>query len=271
MSQDQREIYSSDLAEQFRQLRNFLDGAEYNERNLIAGNRGTAVGELNGNFANYSTAADAKVIRSIDGSSITLRANDLIIGTGAAVAAGTSGGAIDGFQAFARIVYASDTTAAGASDGQATADFAAISSITNQTSGLDANNLVERQFIGARIAQAALADLTTASARATDAFFSADSATAGTASVFNSAFAFFEREVALALGSLGADNRSVDFQIDFNTAIQDAVEEGLGSLVDADLARESARLQALQTKQQLSIQTLSIANQNPTILLSLFQ
>jgi flagellin len=46
---------------------------------------------------------------------------------------------------------------------------------------------------------------------------------------------------------------------------------GLGSIVDADLAKESARLQALQVQQQLSIQTLSIANQRPTVLLSLFR
>ena len=53
-------------------------------------------------------------------------------------------------------------------------------------------------------------------------------------------------------------------------AINDALEEGVGALVDADLAKESARLQALQVKQQLSVQTLSIANSSPQILLGLF-
>ena len=47
--------------------------------------------------------------------------------------------------------------------------------------------------------------------------------------------------------------------------------EGLGSIVDADLAEESAKLQALQVKQQLGVQALSIANSSPQILLSLFR
>jgi flagellin len=49
------------------------------------------------------------------------------------------------------------------------------------------------------------------------------------------------------------------------------VKEGLGALVDADLAEESARLTALQTRQQLATQSLSIANQQSQSLLSLFR
>jgi flagellin len=74
-----------------------------------------------------------------------------------------------------------------------------------------------------------------------------------------------------ALGQLGADGRSVEFQDDFLGSILDATEEGLGSIVDADLAKESAKLQALQVKQQLAMQSLSIANASPQILLGLFQ
>ena len=76
--------------------------------------------------------------------------------------------------------------------------------------------------------------------------------------------------VNTALGQLGADNRKLDNQDTFLSSIQDALEEGLGAMVDADLAKESARLQALQVKQQLSVQTLSIANSSPQILLGLF-
>jgi flagellin len=81
---------------------------------------------------------------------------------------------------------------------------------------------------------------------------------------------FFDA-LGTALGELGADNRAVEFQLTFNQSIADAVSEGLGSLVDADLAKESAKLQALQTKQQLSVQTLSIANAAPQTLLGLFR
>ncbi len=51
----------------------------------------------------------------------------------------------------------------------------------------------------------------------------------------------------------------------------DSLEVGVGNLVDADMARESARLQALQVQQQLGAQALSIANQAPQIILSLFK
>jgi flagellin len=77
--------------------------------------------------------------------------------------------------------------------------------------------------------------------------------------------------IATVLGNLGADTRTIVFQDEFITKLTDAQEVGLGSIVDADLAKESARLQALQVQQQLSIQTLNIANQSPNVLLSLFR
>ena len=73
------------------------------------------------------------------------------------------------------------------------------------------------------------------------------------------------------LGNLGADTRSLNFQETFISKLSDATEEGLGAIVDADLAKESSRLQALQVQQQLSVQTLNIANQKPSGLLSLFR
>ena len=73
------------------------------------------------------------------------------------------------------------------------------------------------------------------------------------------------------LGNLGADTRTLNFQESFISKLSDAVSEGLGSIVDADLAKESSRLQALQVQQQLSVQTLNIANQKPSGLLSLFR
>jgi len=73
------------------------------------------------------------------------------------------------------------------------------------------------------------------------------------------------------LGNLGADTRSLNFQDDFVSKLIDATSEGLGSIVDADLAKESSRLQALQVQQQLSVQTLNIANSNPRNLINLFQ
>jgi flagellin len=77
--------------------------------------------------------------------------------------------------------------------------------------------------------------------------------------------------ISTALNSFGASMQYVDNQITYNSKKIDAMNDGLGALVDADLAKESSKLQALQTRQQLGIQTLGIANQGPQVLLSLFR
>jgi len=73
------------------------------------------------------------------------------------------------------------------------------------------------------------------------------------------------------LAVLGSHSKSLERQNIFVGKMQDALESGIGNLVDADLAKESARLTALQTKQQLGVQALGIANQSSSILLGLFR
>lgn len=73
------------------------------------------------------------------------------------------------------------------------------------------------------------------------------------------------------LSTLGAASRKIDGQSTFVSKLSDVVEGGIGNLVDADLAKESAKLQALQVKQQLGVQALSIANQAPQTITSLFR
>lgn len=77
--------------------------------------------------------------------------------------------------------------------------------------------------------------------------------------------------VSLALAKLGTGARALSTHLTFINKLQDAVDAGIGNIVDADLAKESARIQALQTKQQLGFQALSIANQGPAQLMSLFR
>ena len=74
-----------------------------------------------------------------------------------------------------------------------------------------------------------------------------------------------------ALGEIGAQAKQIQAHNTFVSKLVDTLESGIGNLVDADLAKESARLQALQVQQQLGAQSLSIANQAPQIILSLFQ
>lgn len=73
-----------------------------------------------------------------------------------------------------------------------------------------------------------------------------------------------------ALARLGTKSKSLDIHSAFVTKLSDALEKGIGNLVDADMAKESARLQALQVKQQLGVQALSIANSTPQTVLSFF-
>jgi flagellin len=74
-----------------------------------------------------------------------------------------------------------------------------------------------------------------------------------------------------ALASLGSGSTRLSVQADFVTKLSDTLQTGIGNLVDADMATESAMLQSLQVKQQLGVQALSIANSQPQIVLSLFR
>ncbi len=88
-------------------------------------------------------------------------------------------------------------------------------------------------------------------------------------SVITAQYSALETEINTSLGALGAEIRALKFQTDFLTTVNDSTEIGLGNIVDADLARESAELTALQVRQQLGVQVLGIANQQPQILLNL--
>jgi len=78
-------------------------------------------------------------------------------------------------------------------------------------------------------------------------------------------------QVNQALGNLGSQTKQIEAHLSFVNKLTDTLEAGVGNLVDADLAKESARLQGLQVKQQLGAQALSIANQAPQIVLQLFR
>ncbi len=77
--------------------------------------------------------------------------------------------------------------------------------------------------------------------------------------------------VTSALAEMGAQSKQIDNHVTFVSKLQDVLETGIGNLVDADIAKESARLQALQVQQQLGATALSIANSQPQVILKLFQ
>lgn len=127
----------------------------------------------------------------------------------------------------------------------------------NTLSNLAGNTLILRdQDLRSQILSLGNADVTSA---------------AGALTAINTRFTQIQSQTNIALGQLGADVRALELQTSFLEEIRDSTDEGLGNIVDADLARESAKLTALQVQQQLGIQTLSIANQRPQSLLSLFR
>jgi len=77
--------------------------------------------------------------------------------------------------------------------------------------------------------------------------------------------------VDAALAKLSSGSKKFSIQMDFAQKLSDAITSGIGNLVDANMASESAMLQSLQVKQQLGVQALSIANQAPQTVLSLFR
>ncbi|UFN48296.1 flagellin [Roseomonas sp. OT10] len=111
-------------------------------------------------------------------------------------------------------------------------------------------------------------------ATAVTATFASGGATVSTVPTGTAAITAIEGAIDLMgtrLASIGASLRQVEGLSEFTVKLNDSIKEGLGALVDADLAEESARLTSLQTKQQLATQSLSIANQQSQTLLSLFR
>ena len=100
------------------------------------------------------------------------------------------------------------------------------------------------------------------------------SATVGTVTSASSMVATVQTaigKVSAALAKLGTGSNALNTHMNFVSSLQDSLNSGISNLVDADLAKESATLQALQTKQQLGVQALSIANSSSSSLLSLFR
>lgn len=80
-----------------------------------------------------------------------------------------------------------------------------------------------------------------------------------------------ERRVNNAIASLGSNFRALEQQTRYLEILKDVTETGLGNIVDADMARASAKLTSSQVRKELAAQTLSIANQSPEVFLGLFE
>ncbi len=144
---------------------------------------------------------------------------------------------------------------------------------TSTVSAEDASGLAGKLagLIGATFTRdAAGVDTFTAGAAGADQTAAA-AALNGTANAGGDTFASVQTDVGKKLSQAAGDSNFIDSTIQINSNKIDSLNAGVGALVDADLSKESANLQALQIRQQLGTQALGLANQAPQSLLSLFR
>ena len=162
----------------------------------------------------------------------------------------------------------------GSASGSTAASLTVINSSTGTSSTLsaeDSSTLANTlaSLIGATFSRSASGvDTFTAGA---DGASQTAASTALSTTTGATSFAALQTTVLNHLNQAGADSNLLDSTISFNSSKIDSLNAGLGALIDADLSKESANLQSLQIRQQLGTQSLSLANQAPQALLSLFK
>ena len=294
LTPDQRDALQADFTSLRQQVDTIANAAQFNGANLAIGNSAlnVLISDLGGSVAATTDGVQtAAATTPLSGSALV---NDLastsdgdiiefaLTGTGGStLTIGvelTSGMTIDGFveavnaQAGGKISASYDDTtgqitylindtafddlavdaggAAELGDGVATATVSSAGSNTFQVTGFDFS------LTGSILSPIASTDISTSTAAATTASNAIDTAITS---------------LNQSLATMGSQAAALDIQNDFLSKLSDTIEQGIGNLVDADLAKESARLQSLQIKQQLGAQALSIANQAPSLILSFFR
>jgi flagellin len=301
LTADQRDALQADFTSMRSQIDTIANSAQFNGANLAAGsfNLNVLISDLGGSVAATTdgvqsvalatpisgsaliTAAGSAGGDIADGDLITFALTDSVnLGTFTIEVELTTGMTVDDY--IEAVNSASGGKISASYDdvaGQFTylINDTAYDNLAITTDGVDASN------IGAGVATAVVSsagsnvmvvngtDMTLASAMFSS-FATVDISTSA-ASATTAANALEQAIVDLnvTLASLGSQATALDAQNDFLAKLSDEIENGIGNLVDADLAKESAKLQSLQIKQQLGAQALSIANQAPQVILSLFR
>lgn len=160
----------------------------------------------------------------------------------------------------------SATTGALTSATETTSTRSVVTGITRDSTGISTTTLdVDTVDLSAM-----LADFTAIASGFSTNGADATNGAAYLAGVLSASESVLARATSAAT-QLGVSEESIDNQQEFLTNLTDNIDTGVGAMVDADMEEEAARLQALQVQQQLATQSLSIANQSPQNLLSLFQ
>jgi len=177
----------------------------------------------------------------------------------------------------AKVVQANQAGLATASRSALDVDFQKLrSQIATIVSTADFNavNLIDASASTLNVLSSVAGSVISVSAQSLDTTtLGINTASLATSSAAASALTAIGTAISVAaakLAALGSSAKGLEIQSQFTTTLINVVEEGIGNLVDADLAEESARLQALQVQQQLAVQSLAIANSAPSLVMRLF-
>jgi flagellin-like hook-associated protein FlgL len=281
ITSEQRQILESDFGKLMSQAGNFISNAEFNGANVL-----TAASTNVSTLSNLTSGSLTLNKQNLQTSAETLAAADISSSVLAQAALNTSvsheaelefSGAfyptdevyitIDGTQHTVTMDASTDT--GDNFDNALTQIASALGSLANVSSATKnyANGTVDLVFSDTGAHEISLSLYDSGTGTNQTPIVGSVNTTINGDGVFNG----LETAVNKALGGLGSDIRALNFQTEFLQDIRDATEEGLGNLVDADMAKESARMTSLQVQKQLSLQTLGIINQNPSIILGLFR
>jgi flagellin len=289
LDQSSRDALQEEYRSASSQIRKVVQNASFNGVNL-----------LDGSSPGYNALANSKgtATVNVNREEMTFRAT---AGTAAKL---TGIGVMPGIAAASSFTVALDGGTATTVNIAAGDGAAAIATKINNTLGKNVATVNNSGFLeltsttygtGSAVAVVGVSGDTAAGTVNAELFGGAPTATAAVAATGGSTIASFEvtgnetftastnytallkqlddsiANVSKAVGRLGSGSKTMESTFNFVSKLQDTLQQGIGALVDADLAKESARLQALQTKQQLGVQALSIANQSTGILLGLFR
>ena len=272
---------NNDFQQLAAQVTTISENATFNGKNLLAGDTLSAITDSTGTSAGaITTSGNTLTLASLsldtaDISSAGAGGANTLIGTGTANRF-DDGVALDAMNNYMAANFASIYSDGTAYD-QSTGEFIGGDQLTN---GFNVSSAIDAEFgsvtsgntVGPGTALYLFSGTLYVEGSGGSATFTASS----TSSSGGAAAAVDAVETAIStvndvLSNLGSTANRLAIQQDFAGKLSNSLEVGIGSLVDADMARESANLQAFQTKQQLGLQALGIANQAPQSVLSLFR
>ena len=291
---------NTDVAALKNQIDTIVGAAQFNGQNLLQGGGSMDVlASLNRDSAGTVTASNINV------SNQSLETGALTLGTGSTIAGATSVAASDTTIAAAAtetLTFTAGTTSEGDSYsftiGSSTVNYVARAGDTLNDVATGVKAAIDAEGIAnVTVDLTTVADPTTGTptvsvtnggggsiafavaGQTEDGTYGGglaalDSLTVATESGATSALGAIDALITTAVdaaASFGSSQKRIDMQDTFVNSLMDSMKVGIGALVDADLEEASARLQSLQVQQQLGVQALSIANQAPQSLLSLFR